>query len=125
MPSPVPSLPVPRCPGGGEGRGGEGRSLDQSSVSIQLTYLPGLCHVIWVISQLIVISKIGKRSSLPYRHWPVDEVEVQVVQLEVLESGLASWKDVLPCMVVVPVCVRVALPFNESLGACTIQPIRF
>ena len=59
----------------------------------------------------------------------MDEVEVQVVQLEVLKGGLAGRKDVLLCVVGVPVCVcvcvcvRMASPLHKSLGTCMIQPI--
>ena len=44
----------------------------------------------------------------------MDEVEVQVVQLEVLEGGLAGWKDVLPRM------VRAPLHSKTNIGICNL-----
>ena len=68
----------------------------------QTTHLPGVCHAIRVISQLVILSYIAVCGSLPECHWPVDEVEVQVVQLEVLEGNLAGRKDILLRMLSVP-----------------------
>ena len=54
------------------------------------TDLPALGHLLRIVPQPVLHGEAANLGPLPQRHRPVDEVEVEVVQLEVLEGGLAG-----------------------------------
>ena len=53
-------------------------------------YLPTLCLSVRIIAKTMLVLSIVHISSLFMCYWPVHKVEVQVVELQVLESELTS-----------------------------------
>ena len=73
--------------------------LASSAVDVTMTtcytlYLPAFCLPVRIIAQFLLILQIVKIRSLCYCQWPMVEVEVEVVQLQVLERELAGWEDI-------------------------------
>ena len=68
-----------------------------------MSYLPAFCLSVRIIAQSLLILQIAhiRPSFQSYR--PVHKVEVQVVQLQVLESGLTSWENSIIFMLIAPV----------------------
>ena len=67
-----------------------------------MPYLPALRHPVRVVSQLFILFELAQDSSFLHFDRPVDKVEVQVVQLEVPECGLAGREHILYRVLRVP-----------------------
>ena len=66
------------------------------------SYLPAFCLSIRIIAQSFLILQIVYICPSFQSYWPVHKVEVQIVQLQVLESGLTSWENSIFFMLIAP-----------------------
>ena len=66
------------------------------------SYLPAFCLSIRIITQSFLVLQIVCICSSFQSYWPVHKVEVQIVQLQVLESGLTSWEHSIFFMLIAP-----------------------
>jgi len=68
---------------------------------------PALGNPLCIITHLIILFQFVQEALFPQLNWPVDEVQVEVLQLQVLQRILASWEDIITTMLRVPVSMCV------------------
>jgi hypothetical protein len=66
------------------------------------SYLPAFCLSVRIIAQSFLVLQIVQIRPSFQSYWPVYKVEIQIVQLQVLESGLTSWENSIFFMLIAP-----------------------
>jgi len=67
-----------------------------------ILHLPTLGNPLCIITHLVILFQFVQEALFPQLNWPVDEVQVEVLQLQVLQRGLTSWEDIITTVIRAP-----------------------